>query len=203
MLRNQGLIPAVLYGPKTPAASLNVAQKEFDKVYEEAGESSLITLMVEGKDRMVLIHDVQRDPISGAAMHVDFYQAPLDRKIEATVPLAFEGEALAVKELGGTLIKNIQEVEVSAFPQDLPPEIQVNVEGLQTFEDTILIKDLVKSEKIEILKDPSDIVAQVVPVEQVEEELERPVEEKVEEVEKVGEKEKKEAEAEEREASKQ
>ena len=188
------MIPAVLYGPKNPSISLSIGAKEFEKVYGKAGESSLITLSVEGQGAPVLIRDVQREPIRGKTIHIDFYQPPLDREIEITVPLVFEGEAYAVKELEGTLIRNLQEVEVRALPQDLPHEIQVDISKLMTFEDKIFVKDLVRGANVKILREPDEIVAQVVPVTDIEKELEKPIEEKVEEVEKVVEKKKEETE---------
>ena len=145
---------------------------------------------------MVLIHNTEKDPLTGDLIHIDFYQPRMGEEIEVKVPLVFEGEALAVKELGGTLVKNISEIEVKALPVKLPKEIIVQVEDLKTFEDRILIKDLLLPEGVKSLKDPEEIVALVVPVEKVEEELEKPIEEKVEEVEKV-EKEKKEGKEEE------
>lgn len=110
------------------------------------------------------------------------------------MPIVFEGEALAVKELGGTLVKEISEVTVKALPQNLPHEIKVGVENLKTFEDEILIKDLKIPKDVKIQKELDEIVAIVTPPEKVEEELGKPIEEKVEEVEKVekvGEEEKK------------
>ena len=95
-----------------------------------------------------------------------------------------------MKNLGGTLVKNISEIEVKALPQHLPKEIKINVEELKTFEDKVLIKDLQLPEGVKILRSPEEIIAHVAPPEKVEEELQKPIEEKVEEVEKV-EKEKK------------
>lgn len=187
-LRKDGMIPGVLYGPKTPPLSLKVEEREFAKVYGQAGESSFIALEVEGASSPVLVREVQLEPIRGKIIHVDFYQPPLDREIEITVPLVFEGEALAVKDLGGTLIRNLQEVEVKALPQNLPHEIKVDITSLATFEDKIFVKDLLGTVNGEILRAPDEIVARVVPVEDVEKELEQPIEEKVEEVEKVVEK---------------
>ena len=185
LLRIQGIIPGVLYGPKTKAASLKVAEKEFQKVYEEAGESSLIQLGSQEKGTPVLIREVQRDPVKGNVIHVDFYQPPLDEEIEVTVSLVFEGEAIAVRDLGGTLQKNIQEVAVKALPQNLPHEIAVDLSKLITFEDKISIKDLARGSGVEILRDPEDVVAQVVATKDVEAELEQPVVENVEAVEQV------------------
>ena len=144
LLRNQGLIPGVLYGPKTKAASVKVNEKEFQKIYGKAGESSLIQLESQSGAKPVLIREIQRDPVKGGIIHIDFYQPPLDEAIEVTVPLVFEGEPLAVRDLGGTLLKNIQEVPVKALPQNLPHEIVVNISKLVTFEDKILVKDLLK-----------------------------------------------------------
>lgn len=184
-LRKKGLLPAVLYGPKIKNHNLEVDVREFEKVYGQVGKSALISLETEGKKYLVLINDLKKDPLTDKIVHVDFYQPPLDKKIEAKVPIIFEGEAPAVKNLGGTLIKNISEVGVKALPQNLPREIKVNVEKLARFEDHILIKDLKTEEGVEILKNPEEIIASVAKLEKVEEELAKPVEEKIEEVKKV------------------
>jgi len=194
-LRNRGIIPAVLYGPKTKNTLLEVNTKEFEKIFKEAGESSLISLDIEGKKEkaIVLIHDLERESLTGKITHVDFYHPALDKEIEAHVALVFEGEAPAVKELGGTLVKNFSEIEVKALPQNLPKEIKVDVSVLKTFEDSILIKNLPIRPEVKVLKKHAEeIVASVTPLEKVEEELEKPIEEKVEEVEKVEKKKKEE-----------
>ena len=198
-LRKEGLIPAVLYGPGSDPAVLSIAKKEFTLVYKETGESSLVSLEV-GKDTTpVLIRDVQRHPLSGDPIHVDFYQPRLDEKIKIMVPLRFQGEAPAVKDFEGTLIQNIHEVEVSSLPQDLPSEIAVDVFALKTLEDRILVENLKVDSKVEILAEKDWIVAQVVPAENVEEELAKPVEDEaaaVEAVKKVEEKKEEETEEE-------
>lgn len=180
--RVEGAVLAVLYGPKAKPVSLSVQKKEFEKVFQEAGESSLVTLELGAEKTPVLIREVQRHPLSGDPIHADFYQPRLDQKIKIMVPLVLEGEAPAQKDLEGTLIQNIHEVEVEALPQELPHEIVVSVAKLATFEDHILVKDLQVSSGAQILHDKEAIVAQVVPAEKVEEELAKPVEEKVEDV---------------------
>lgn len=188
-LRRTGLIPAVLYGPEMKPINLQVNAKEFKKIYQEAGESSLIELSVEreSKKTIVLISEVQRDPLSEEIIHVDFFAPRLTEKIEAKVPLVFEGSSPAVSELGGTLVKNIQELEIKALPQNLPREIVVSIETLRTFDDRIRIKDLpIENSSVEIVgHSQDDIVAQVVAPEKIEEELAKPIEEKPEEVERV------------------
>ncbi len=189
-LRGKGVLPAVLYGPKVKSQPIQVDFKNFSVIYEKAGESTLISLDLEGKKHTVLLHDINRDPLSDNFIHADFYQPILTEKVEATVPIVFEGEAPAVKDLGGTLVEEMQEVEVKALPQNLPHEIKVDVSSLKTFDDEILVKDLNISDEVEIMREPDEIVANVLPPQDVEKELEQPVEEeKVEEVEKVGEEE--------------
>ncbi len=199
-LRKRGVLPAVLYGPKIKNLSLEMDLKEFENIYKEAGESSLISLEVDSstgsgqvKKFPVLIHEVKKDPLTGKPIHVDFYQPILTEEVEATVPIVFEGEAPAVKELGGTLVREISEVEVRALPKNLPHEIKVNVENLKTLEDEILVKDLKLPEGVTIQRKQNEIVAVVAApeTEKIEEELEKPVEEKVEEVEEAEEKEEK------------
>ncbi len=191
-LRKKGVLPAILYGPKVKPLPIEIDLKEFKKIYKEAGESSLISLEVEKEKFLVLIYEIKEDSLTDEITHVDFYQPILTEEVEATVPIIFEGISPAVKDLGGTLIKEIQEVDVKALPQNLPHDIKVNIDTLNTFEDEILIKDLKIPAGVKILKEMNEIVAVVVPPTKVEEELEKPIEEKVEEVEKVEEKKEKE-----------
>ncbi|MDP2910364.1 MAG: 50S ribosomal protein L25 [bacterium] len=191
-LRNQGELPAVLYGPEVKNISLKLNLKEFEKIYKKTGETSLISLEVESDKFSVLVYDVKRDPLTNEISHIDFYQPILTKEVEASVPIVFEGESFAVKDLGGTLIKEIQEIKVSALPQNLPHEIKVDISSLKAFEDVILIKDLIIPENVKILKEPDEVVANVAAseMEKIEKELEKPIEEKTEEVERVEEKEK-------------
>ena len=207
-LRKKGILPGILYGPKIhpvkprkagipPKAELfnrvkslplEISLKEFEKIYKAAGESSLISLEVDKKKFLVLIHEVARDPLTDKLFHIDFYQPSLEKEVTVTLPLVFEGEALAVKDSGGTLVKNISEIEVKAFLQNLPHEIKVNIENLKTFADNIKILDLKLPEGVKVQRAAGEIVAHVLAPGKVEEELVKPVEEKVEEVEKVEEK---------------
>jgi large subunit ribosomal protein L25 len=151
-LRTEGLIPAVLYGHKTENKNLVVKVIEFAKTFEAAGESTLIDLKVgQEKPVTVLIHDVQHDHLSNQIIHVDFYQVRMDEKITATVHLKLLGEAPAVKELGGILVTSMEHLEIKCLPGDLIKEIVVDLSGLKSFGDKILVKDLQVSDKVEVL----------------------------------------------------
>lgn len=192
-LKHNGRIPAVVYGPGAKNASIDIDEKDFRKVFLTAGESSLVELTVEGEKekRPVLINEVQKNPITGKVIHIDFFQASLKEEVEVMVPLVFEGVAPAEKDLGGTLNKNMSEIEVKALPQNLPQQIIVNVSGLLTFEDHILVSDLTLPANVTTSKKPEEIVASVLAPQKVEEELAAEIKEDVENVGKV-EKEKKE-----------
>lgn len=200
-LRSKGIVPAVMYGPERESLMLSVDGKTFDHVFGEAGETTLVELNWDKEKAPVFVIDVQRDPLSNRPMHVDFYQPILNKPIEVDIPLIFEGEAPAVKDLGGTFIRNMNEVTVRALPQDIPHEITVDISGLATFDDIITIGDLKLGERVQIAQDqdPEEVIAQVMPAEDVEAELAVPVEEKVDEVQKSEEKGKKEEEGEEEE----
>ncbi len=186
-LRDQGMIPAVVYGPGEKNISLELNYADFQKVFKEAGESSLIELKVEGEKekKLVLVHEIQKDPVSDKFIHIDFFQASLKEETEVMIPLVFEGEAPAVKDLGGTLVKNFSEIEVKALPQNLPHEIKIDISGLKNFGDHILIKDIKLPNGVTILKKSDEIVVSVPQPVNVEEELAKEIEEKVEDVEKV------------------
>ncbi len=169
-LRNEKLVPAVLYGPEIDNLKLEVDLVEFEKVHEKAGDSSLISLKFNDKDFLVLIRGTQFAPVSGNPIHIDFYQPPLKEEVEVEVSVVFKGESLAVKNEGGTLVKNLSELPVKALPKKLPKEIVINIDSLETFEDKILIKDLDTSGDFEILKDPKDVVASVARPEEIKEE---------------------------------
>ena len=128
-LRADGKIPAVVYGPKQEAVPVTIEKVAFDKVFSEAGESSIIKL--EGIDGApeVLVHDVSFDPVKGGASHVDFYAIEAGKELTTDVPLEFIGEAPAIK-LGGTLTKALHEVEVTCLPNKLPQHIDVDVSVL-------------------------------------------------------------------------
>lgn len=197
-LRKKGFIPAVVYGAGQKNISIQVDYQEFKKIFEQAGESTILKLKIQTPNnkeeaKNVLIHDVAKDPVSDKIIHIDFLQIRMDKVITTEVPLLFEGESLAVKNLEGVLIKNIIEVEVEALPKDLPHEIKVDISVLETFDDHIKIKDLKLPQGVNLTADPEEVITLVKPprtkeeLEELEEKPEEAVvveEEKVEEAEK-------------------
>lgn len=160
--RANRLIPAVIYGHGTPTTHVIVDRITFERVYQKAGESTLVELQMEGSDPVtVLIQDVQMNPVSRIYSHIDFHQVRMDEKIKAEVAIEFTGVAPAVKELGGVLLKNMDHLELTCLPADLPHEITVDISSLKTFEDHIRVENLTLPKGVECLNASDDIIASV------------------------------------------
>jgi len=180
--RAQGLTPAVIYGPEVKEnINIFLPKNEIQKLYQDAGASSLINLELEGEKepREVLIKDAHLDPVRDELVHLDFYQVKRGQKLDVEVELNFIGEAPAVKNLHGILIKNLNEIEVRCLPKDMISEISVELSSLATFEDKILVKDLKIPETLEVLIDPDELVTMVAEPAK-EEKDEKPAEEEAE-----------------------
>ena len=149
-LRAKGLIPAELYGRGKENLHLSVGRKEFMKVFREAGENSIVTVVVDEKKHPVLIHDISRDPVTDVVTSIDFYEVRLDEKIRVKVPLEFVGEAPAVK-LGGVLVKPVHELEIEALPADIPHAFTINVAELTEIGKSLYVKNISVSPLVKIL----------------------------------------------------
>lgn len=188
--RKEGKLPAVVYGKGIESVSLFVQMADFRKVWKEAGESTIVNLKGESfsKPVGVIIQQVDIDPTSSKPSHVDFYQVDMAKTIQVSVPLVFEGISVAVKELGGVLVKVLHDIEIEALPKDLPHEIKVDISKLKTFDDHVTIGDLNFPTGVKAVEKAEEIVCMAEePKEEVEEAVVRTIEDI--EVEKKGKKE--------------
>lgn len=160
-LRKGGELPAVVYGGKDGSKCLTLNLIEFKKVLKDAGESSIISLDLDGKKTDVLIHEVQFGPVSDEPVHVDLYIVSQDKEIEVDVPLVFEGVPPAVKEIGGSLVKVLHELPISALPKNLPHDIKVDVSTLKILDDQILVSDLKLPAGVKAMVEDSEVVASI------------------------------------------
>lgn len=153
---------AVVYGQGSENLILKIKINNFIKAYEAAGESNLIDLEIDSsKNIKVLIKEIQKNPIKGFFIHVDFYLVDMSKEISTEIPLIFVGESKAIKELGALLVKNIDEVSVECFPADLVDHIDVDISVLAGMNDIIKVRDLIVPSGIKILNNPLDAVATV------------------------------------------
>lgn len=175
-IRAAGFIPAVIYGLGQANQHIKVKQHDFEKVFAVAGEFNLVDLSIgEAAPAKVIIKDVQRDGLSGGIIHIDFYQVDMSKKITTEIPLHFIGEAKAVKELGGTLVKNMAAVEVECLPGDLVSQIDVDISVLTNFDQFIRLHDLVLPRGLELVQETNEAVVGAVET-KIEEEAAKPAE---------------------------
>lgn len=164
VLRQNGQIPAVLYGQNFKPLALALNRSEFLKVSQQAGESTLINLDVTQKEPVkVLIRDIQKEPVYDEIIHVDFYKVDMTKEIQTEIPLNFVGVSPAVEELEGNFITNKDAIKVECLPEKLVSAIEVDISFIKTFDDLIHIKDLNIPEGIKVLEEPEDIISQVTP----------------------------------------
>jgi len=163
-LREQGKIPAVLYGHKIKSVSLVLDYVVFEKVFKQAGESTLIDLVVDDKEPVkVLVQDYQLNPTTNQFIHVDFHRIKMDEKLHTEIELEFVGEPPAVKELNGVLVTSLDKLEVECLPQHLVHKIKVDISTLETLDSAIHISDIKIPEGITILNVPEDVVILIQP----------------------------------------
>jgi large subunit ribosomal protein L25 len=159
ILRKEGFVPAVFYGPKEASTSVTISAKELDKAWKEAGESSVITLTGEFGNHDALIHDINVDALTGKILHADFYIIEKGKKINVHVPVEFEGVSPAVKELGGILVKVLHEVEIEAMPKDLPHNLIVDISLIKDFDTHVTAGQIKLPSGVTLLTEADEIVA--------------------------------------------
>ena len=164
-LRRDGLVPGVVFGKGIESTPVQVEAKRFETLYRSAGRSSIIKIKVDGAGtgKSAIIKSVQRNPLSGNALHVDFFVVDLKQEIEVEIPLVFSGEAPAIEETGGSLMHALDHVRIKALPDDIPHEISVDVSGLIDLETAIHVRDLAIDDKVQMLTDLDELVAKVLP----------------------------------------
>jgi large subunit ribosomal protein L25 len=160
-LREEGILPAVLYGRSEESTPISVDRKAFEKVFKAAGESSVVTITGLGANKSTLIQQVDVHPVSGAVLHADFYAIEKGQKVTVSIPLEFDGVAPAVKELGGILTKVMHEIEIECEPAELPKAIHVDVSVLATLEDQIKVSDLKFPPSAKVSIDMDEVVAMI------------------------------------------
>ncbi|MBN1375847.1 MAG: 50S ribosomal protein L25 [Dehalococcoidia bacterium] len=192
-LRRGGLIPCNIYGHGIESVPVQVDVRKLGHLLARAGGTDLITLKMADttSPAKVLIRDVQRNPMTGEPIHIDFYQVTMTEKLKAEVPLIFVGDAPASKLKNVSLLHAMNSLQIEALPDDLPHNIEVDISSLALPEQSLHVKDLAVGEKVTILTDPEQMIIKVAEVRKaaeeepvagaVGEEAEAPAEDKEEE----------------------
>jgi large subunit ribosomal protein L25 len=160
-LRTEGKLPATVYGKGFESVNVSVSTDMFKKTYAEAGETHLVTLSIDTTKVPVLIHMVQKHPVTRELLHVEFLKVNLKEKMKTSIPVVLEGEAPAMTQGIGTLIQVLQEIEIEALPTEIPESLVVNVETLDVVDSEKTVKDLVVPAGVTVLTDPNETVVKI------------------------------------------
>jgi large subunit ribosomal protein L25 len=169
-MRRQGYVPAVVYGHRTEPVSLQVSERALRQALRVAGTNRLITLNVPGQEsaKMVLVRELQRDALSHAMLHVDFYEVVMTEEITADVPIVLVGESELVKGGGGLLFQGLDAIEVECLPGDLPQQVEIDLSPLVEIDQAVVVRDLKLGDAVKVLTDLNEVVVKILPPEEEE-----------------------------------
>ena len=158
----KGFIWAVIYGPDYENQNLVLKLADFEKIYNEAGESSLIDLKIDSdKTVKVIVKTLQRNAVRHNIIHVDFMAVDMKKEIEVETPINFIGASPAVKELNGTLVKERESLLIKCTPDKFVESIDLDLSVLKTFDDSIKAGDVVLPEGTVLAIDSSVLIINV------------------------------------------
>lgn len=173
-LRREGVIPANVYGHGLDSVAIQVPKDELVHIMRTAGRNEIVYLRLDGEEpRPTFLRQVQRNPVTDAILHADFYQISLKEKVRMEVPVSLVGTAPAEQTHGGTLLHSLDRISVEGLPTDIPSVIEVDVSGLEEIDAAIHVGELNVPEGITVLTDAEQVVAKIAPpqVERAEEEV--------------------------------
>ncbi len=157
-LRRNGLIPAVIYGQEL-VTNIQLDNIEIRRVLRKAGSNDLINLNVDGSLRTALVRDVQKHPVRGDLLHIDFYEVNMRETLTTEVELVMTGIAQPVKDGLGSVTQMLHTMEIECLPDALVSEIVFDAGIIQTPDDSIYVKDLSVPAGVTFLADPDLLVA--------------------------------------------
>ena len=159
-MRKVGLIPATVFGKTIDSTSIQISSVEFNRIYKQAGETSLIWISVDGeaKERPTLVKDLSNNPMTGKIVHIDFHQVNLKEKVTANVPVEIIGESDLIKSGAAVLDIHMDEVEVEALPTDIPEKLVFDISTLKEVGDHLLLSSIELPTGVTMISDPESIV---------------------------------------------
>lgn len=163
-IRNEGNIPAVVYGSKMESKSVYLNGSDFIKTMREVGRNGVFSLNLNGSQVNVILNDYQSDPIKNDILHADLLAVDMSKEIDANVRISLVGDAAGVKD-GGVIQQPLYEVSISATPANIPQSIDVDVSNLQVGE-TITISDIRMNRNFSINHEDEETICSILPPKQ-------------------------------------
>lgn len=161
-LRRAGVLPCNVYGRGIDSITIQTPLSELQRVFRLVDRNAVVQMAIDGREGTVpvVLREVQRHPVSGQLLHVDFYQVDLSRTIHSEARLVLVGDPEAVA-LGGTLVQSVEYILLEALPLEMPSELEVDVSGLAEFGSSVLVRDLILPEGVRAMADEAVGIATV------------------------------------------
>jgi large subunit ribosomal protein L25 len=151
-------VAGVIYGKTHESTPIKIQYSDFLRTFRKTGESHIINLSIGKKETEVLVHSVQKQPVSGEFYHIDFYAITKGEKVHTKIPLNFTWESQAVREWN-ILEEHLKEIEVKCLPTDLVDNFNIDLSKLVTAWDSIRVSELgIDESKYEVFNALDDIV---------------------------------------------
>jgi large subunit ribosomal protein L25 len=160
-VREAGRVPAVMYGAGKENQHFSLDAQDFRRAYRKAGKATLLEIELDGKSTPVLIHVVDRHPVSEDFLHIDFHAVDMNKPVHATIGVTFKGTSEAVKLLGGIFMAQKEEIEIKCLPKDLIAGVEADMTLLKDFHSTITVADITFPEAVEVLTAEDVVLATV------------------------------------------
>jgi len=172
-LRRQGVTPAHIFGHGIESVALQCDTDNLRHILAEAGRTRLISLKLdnERRPRAAVVREIQREPLTGELLHVDFYQVRMEEKVSVDVPVVIVGEAPALKSKENMLVQELNSLTVECLPAKIPPSVRLDISSLTEAEQAVRVKDIEMDKEITVLHDPEMVMVKIGsrPVERIEE----------------------------------
>ena len=162
-LRRQGLTPGHLFGHGIKSRALQCPTTDLERLVARAGTTRLVKLQVDDvkTPHMVFIREIQKNPVTGQLLHIDFYQVNMKEKMTADIPIVLIGQAPALKGKGRIMSHPLSHLSVECLPDRLPPRVEVDVSSLVELDDAIHVSDIRLESGVTILTNPEQLLAKV------------------------------------------
>lgn len=177
-IRQEGMIPAILYGADTVSIPLTLNKKDvFAILKAETGENTIFKISFNSETRNTMIKELQKDPVTDEILHADLIQIVMDNVISVSVPIVLVGEAVGVKAEGGFVDFVTREVEIECLPKNIPEQLEIDISSLHLHQ-SLKVEDLSSPGEITLVNDPNTVVVLIhaptkeeFEVEEIEEEI--------------------------------
>ncbi len=162
-LRREGLVPVHVYGSGIDPTPLQVDDRMLNRLLQSVGSNIPVSVEAEGleTENICFVREVQRHPVTEAVLHVDFLRVDVSQTISAEVPIVLDGPAPGITQLGGVLLQNLLSLLVEALPMEMPAAFHVDITGLDDFEKTIQVSEVIVADNVTILSNPDEMVVRV------------------------------------------